>query len=117
MKYVLLFCGTQDDQREFDALTPEQVTRRYDAVDAWFAEHAEHVCDAQRLLHPDTATTVRLRPGPPVMVDGPYLEGHEIVGGFAVVEVADLDEALAMATSLPVGHAVEIRPLVDRLAR
>jgi hypothetical protein len=46
--------------------------------------------------------------------DGLFLEGKELVGGYTEVEVADLDEALAMAQSWPGGGTVEIRPVLER---
>jgi len=65
-------------------------------------------------LHaPSSVTVVRLRDGDVVTTDGPYVEGKELIGGFALVEVADLDEAIAMARTWPGRSAVEVRPLVD----
>ena len=53
----------------------------------------------------------------PVVVDGPFSEAKEVVGGFTVVEVPDLDAALAMARTWPPlkfpGVSVEVRPVVD----
>jgi hypothetical protein len=60
-------------------------------------------------LHaPSTATVVRERDGETLTTDGPYIEGKEHIGGFCVVNAADLDEALewgrklARATTLPI---------------
>ncbi|MFI9386483.1 YciI family protein [Kutzneria sp. NPDC052558] len=64
------------------------------------------------LFPPDTATVVRVSDGEVGMTDGPYVEGKEHLGGFAIVRAADLDAALewgrklAAATRLP----VEVRP-------
>ncbi len=44
------------------------------------------------------------------MTDGPFVEGKEVVSGFAEVEAADLDEVLAVARSWPGCPVVEIRP-------
>jgi hypothetical protein len=57
-----------------------------------------------------TATTMRLDSAEPVVTDGPFVEGKEVVSGFAEVEVADLDEALKLARSWPACPIVEIRP-------
>jgi hypothetical protein len=46
-----------------------------------------------------------------IVTDGPFIESKEVIGGFALIEVADLDEALAMAKDWP--GTVEIRPIVD----
>lgn len=61
---------------------------------------------------PDTATTVRLKDGDTVLTDGPYAETKEFLGGFWVLELADLDEALAVAREAAVACKgdVEVRP-------
>src|SRR5262252_1806138 len=112
MKYVLLFCGTEEDAAAFAALSPEELRARYAEVGAWFAEHRSRIGPSQQLQGPDTATSVRFGPsGPPVVTDGPFLEGKESIGGYAEIEVADLDEALAMARTWPGRGTVEIRPV------
>ncbi|HEU5422167.1 MAG TPA: YciI family protein [Nitrolancea sp.] len=62
----------------------------------------------------ETATTVRVRNGETLISDGPFAEAKEQVGGFYMVEAADLDEALALAARVPYTDtyaAIEIRPL------
>jgi hypothetical protein len=113
-KYVLLFCGTAEDQAAFDALSEEDLAEQYARVGRWFAEH-DSVITASSYLQPrETATTVRLGSGDPLVIDGPFLEGNELIGGYAEIDVADLDAALAMAKQWPGGGAVEIRPVVQR---
>jgi len=64
------------------------------------------------LHQPDTATVVRVKDGDTLLTDGPYAEGKEFLGGFTIVDVADLDAALEVAgrlaeiTTLP----IEVRP-------
>ncbi|MBO0684417.1 MAG: hypothetical protein J2P45_14770 [Candidatus Dormibacteraeota bacterium] len=112
MKYVFLFCGTPEDQRAFDSLTPEQLREQYGRVGRWFAEHRERIGHTNQLQGLATATMVRFEGGKPMVKDGMFIEGKEYVGGYAEVEVADLDEALAMAKTWPGGGTVEIRPLM-----
>jgi len=50
--------------------------------------------------------------GQPLITDGPFVEGTEVIGGYAEIDVADLDEALQMAKTWPAG-GVEIRPVVS----
>ena len=115
MKYVLLFCGTDEDAAAFEALSPEELRVRYTQVGAWFAEHRSKIGGSNQLQGPDTATSVRFGPdGSPVVTDGPFLEGKEAIGGYAEIEVADLDEALRMAKTWPGRGTVEIRPVVTR---
>jgi hypothetical protein len=71
-------------------------------------------------LHPaSTATVVRAKGDEVLMTDGPFVEGKEHVGGFCLIEAADLDAALAWAgklaraTTLP----IEVRPALDEGSR
>lgn len=67
-------------------------------------------------LHPsDAATTVRVRDGEVLATDGPFAETKEVLGGFYLIDVADLDEALAVAAELPGSWygSVEVRPIFD----
>jgi hypothetical protein len=63
---------------------------------------------------PAAITTVRVTAGKTLTTDGPFAEAREGVGGFAVIEAADLDEAVAIAARLPSAAmgAVEVRPLL-----
>ena len=113
MKYVLLFCGTPEDQRAWDAMSPEEKGRRYAEVGRWFQEHKRKITGGNQLAAPTTATTVRPNgSGEPLVTDGPFMEGNEIIGGYAEIEVPDLDEALRMASGWPSGP-VEIRPVMS----
>lgn len=114
MKYVLLFCGTPEDQAAFDALSPDDLASRYAEVGRWFAQHGAAIRGGQQLQPRETATTVRLGDGDPLVIDGPFLEANELIGGYVEIEVADLDQALAMAKSWPGGSVVEIRPAVQQ---
>ena len=64
-----------------------------------------------------TATTVRVRDGEALTTDGPFVETKEAFGGFYLIDVPNLDDALEFAATVPAarnGGAVEIRPLVER---
>jgi hypothetical protein len=54
------------------------------------------------------------REGDAAVTDGPFIEGKEMVGGYAILDVANLDEALALASSWPSPDTLEIRPLLQR---
>jgi len=62
----------------------------------------------------DTATTLRIRNGHTETMDGPFAETKERLGGFYIMECADLDEALRYAAMIPTAThgSVELRPLV-----
>jgi hypothetical protein len=63
----------------------------------------------------ETATTVRVRGGERLTTDGPFAETKEILGGYYLIDVPDLDEALAWAGKMPNIEygTVEVRPLMD----
>jgi hypothetical protein len=63
----------------------------------------------------DTASTVRVRDGQRLVTDGPFIESKEVVGGFYVIDVPDLDEALDWAARIPNAHfgTVEVRPVIE----
>ena len=66
-----------------------------------------------RLRSVATATTVQVRSGETLISDGPFTEAKEPIGGFVLLDCADLDEAIAVAAKHPVAAygKVEIRPL------
>ncbi|MDF5758652.1 YciI family protein [Spongiactinospora sp. TRM90649] len=67
-----------------------------------------------RLQQVETATCVRVHGGRTLLTDGPFADTKEVLGGFCVVEAADLDEALELAARVPAarfGGTVEVRPL------
>ena len=115
MRYMLLFCGSDEDRRAFDAMTEEQLRARYVEVARWFSENDERIVASAQLEPRDAATTLRFAAeGEPLVTDGPFLEGREDIGGYATIDVADFDAALAMARAWPGRGSVEIRPVVER---
>jgi hypothetical protein len=62
-----------------------------------------------------TATNVRVRNGKPVVTDGPFAETHEVLGGFYLIDVEDLDEAIHVAGRHPGARlgTVEVRPVLE----
>lgn len=62
----------------------------------------------------DAATTVEVRDGRTIVTDGPFVETHEHLGGYYVLECAGLDEALELAALCPMAEvgSIEVRPLV-----
>lgn len=111
MKYVLLFIETEEFEAELRGMSEEDRARAFQRVSDWMAEHADKIRGGSKLQPAHTATTVRLGRGEPVVVDGPFVEGKEVVSGYTEIEVADLDEALSMVRTWPGCPLVEIRPL------
>lgn len=114
MKYVLLFVETEQFMNELEAMEPADRDRAYELVGKWFADHADQLGGGNKLQPPHTATTVRMdRGGDPVIVDGPFVEGKEVVSGYQEVEAADLDEVLRIVKAWPGCPLVEIRPVLE----
>ncbi len=70
----------------------------------------------QGLQPTTTATTVRVVNGKPQVLDGPYADTKEQLGGFHIIDVPDLDAALAWAVRCPTAlhGVVEVRPVMDK---
>ena len=67
-------------------------------------------------LHPSsTATSVRVREGKRLLLDGPFAETREQLGGYFLIDAANLDEALAIAARVPGAKlgTVEVRPVLE----
>ena len=70
MKYVLLFVDTEQFASDLAAMSPSDRERAYDRVNEWFTTHADKLRGGSKLQSPETATTVRLDRGEPVIIDG-----------------------------------------------
>jgi hypothetical protein len=114
MKYVLMFCGrTPQEVARWEATSEEARAQRDARVGQWFAEYRSKIGGAVQLQAAYATTSVHFTTdGRPLITDGPFLEGTEVIGGYAEIDVADLDEALQMAKTWPAG-GVEIRPVVS----
>lgn len=112
MQYTLLFCLTPE---EFEARShPEKQKAFYAAFMPYMKlirESGKFVMGAG-LQPPSAATTVRLRNGTRQVLDGPFADTKEQIGGFVVIDVPDLDSALEWAARYPGGEGglVEVRP-------
>ena len=86
MKYVLLVWADGDDVGRFAAMSEAERADQFARVGAWFAEHRARITGGQQLAWPRSATTVRFgADGEPLLGDGPFLEGNEVIGGYAEV--------------------------------
>lgn len=113
MQYALLIYSEEPSQE-----IPEEATA------AEFEEYnvfTQHLRDRGAMLGGDalqstaTATTVRVVDGRTITTDGPFAETKESLGGFYLVEAADLDEAIAYAAMIPGAKhgSIEVRPVWD----
>ena len=111
-QYMLMFVG--DDDR-WERQDKEETKQAYAAIGKWWEELSKSgvVKGGEELQHRRTAMTVRRVNGAMKVVDGPFIEAKEHVGGYALIDVSDLDAAIAIAKSWPSGD-VEVRPVVER---
>ena len=76
-------------------------------------------CLANGQLQPvETATTIRVQDGRTLTTDGPFADTKEVLGGYYIIDAANLDEAIEFGSRVPAariaGGSIEVRPLVDR---
>jgi hypothetical protein len=112
MEYMLIMTETAADFAKRN--DPNQAPAYFGAWAAYVKAIAESgiMVSGLGLQPPETATTVRIRDGKRVLHDGPYAEAKEMLGGFFVINVPDLDAALEWAARSPSAESgcVEVRP-------
>ena len=114
MKFMLLI---YTDDTLLEALPAGQ----FDSMMRTCLEHADELraegrlLDSQMLEDASTARSVRVRNGRQTVVDGPFAEAKEVLGGFNLIEAPDMDAALRMAAEFPwtLTGRVEVRPVRD----
>jgi len=113
MQYIVMIYM---DQERWAEVPLDERNRIHGAAGDWHDE-LEKKGQALRgvgLQPPATATTLRERNGKMMLTDGPFAETKEVLGGFEIIQCANLDEALEIAHRFPVypGLSLEVRPLV-----
>ena len=111
MKYMLLVYMDEqamtDEEREHCYVESAQLTQDLNARGQYLGAGPLHSVS--------TATSVRVREGKRLVTDGPFAETREQLGGYYVVEAADLDEAISIAERIPPARfgTIEIRPMME----
>jgi hypothetical protein len=112
MQYMVLIYS---DERASESATREQVTEIVGAYMAYSQalRDAKVLIASNRLKPTSAATTVRITDGQTKVLDGPFAETKEQLGGYYVIDVADLDAALSWAARCPGTRygAIEVRPI------
>jgi hypothetical protein len=114
MKYMFLIAGSDETWAALDA---DAQRAQYERVRAWWDEHAAagEILEGHQLQPVETATTVRLsETGDSTVTDGPFIEGKEMIGGYGIIDVPDLDAAIRLVSTWPGESTFEIRPVVVR---
>jgi hypothetical protein len=115
MKYMLLIYGAQPAE-EPSAEAVEQIMNEYWAYEKAVSEAGVRLA-SDALQGIETATTVQVtEAGERVVTDGPFAETREILGGYYLIDVPDLDAALEWAARCPGAHhgsKIEVRPIME----
>src|SRR3989442_3460980 len=120
MKYMMLIVS---DAGSWEGLSEAQQHEAFHRVGEWWGELSQKgtIVDGHQLQPAHTATTVKVNggngtvsDGALLVTDGPFSEAKETIGGYGILEVADLDEAIAVVKTWPGDAKLEIRPIVER---
>lgn len=112
MKYMLLIA---EDENRFESMSEADVGKLMGEYGAFHdkIEKSGVLVEAHRLRPTPTATTVRVRGGETLTTDGPFAETKEQLGGYYVIDVDHLDDAIRWAAAIPSAKngSVEVRPV------
>ncbi|MFK7915246.1 MAG: YciI family protein [Pseudomonadales bacterium] len=114
MKYMLLIYNDPAHEPDFGTPEFEKMMAGFTAANEVMNKDGV-LCDGEGLQGIDTATSLRIRSNKVETMDGPFAETREHLGGYYVVDVADLDAALKYAALIPAATfgTIEVRPLMD----
>ena len=113
MQYMLLIYQKElDPAVQKDQAAMAKIYQEYQALNEDLRKRGQFISNHGLKPHA-TATTLKVRDGKTVTTDGPFAETREQLGGYYVVEAADLDEAIGIAERIPSARwgSVEIRPV------
>jgi len=114
MQYLLLIYG--DEQNGWETMSEEERGQVFQAYGTYTEELEKSgaMVGGNALQPTESATTVRVRNDETLTTDGPFAETKEQLGGYYLVDVASLDEALEWAAKIPGAKygAIEVRPVV-----
>jgi hypothetical protein len=114
MRYMLLIYGPEEGAPAEDSPEAAAEFERWMTYHQRITESGAYL-SGEALQPTQTATTVRVRDGEDVVTDGPFAETKEVLGGYYVVDVPDLDAALRWAREMPNVEegSVEVRPIME----
>jgi len=112
MKYVMLIA---DETGYWESLSEQKRAQTFDRIGQWWGELSQKgtIVGGHQLQPPQTATTVKVHGGKAEVADGP-LYAKDALGGYGILEVANLDEAIGVVKTWPGDARLELRPIVER---
>jgi hypothetical protein len=115
MQYLLLIYANESQWNSMGEAAAGKMMADFGAFTQSIIDSRNYV-GGNRLHDTAKATTVRIRDGKTVVTDGPFAETKEQLGGYYLIEAADLDEANAIAARIPtaLSGSIEVRPIFAR---
>ena len=119
MKYMMLIAADP----AYETRPEDQQKELSSRIGEWWGAQTQRgkIVAGAQLQPAHTATTVKVKAGrsqvvdgPVYLTDGPFNESKETVGGYGILDVKDLDEALAIVKTWPGNNNFEIRPVIER---
>jgi hypothetical protein len=111
MKYMLIHCIDESHERDPNALRVPEAP----SIESWLDEMEGRgvLLHGDRLRYVSDATTVQVRSRELLVSDGPFAETKEQIAGYDVIDCADLDEAIEVASKHPTAYygTIEVRPI------
>ena len=111
MKYVMLIA---DETGYWETLPEAKRAEVFDRIGQWWGDLSQKgtIVGGHQFQPANTATTVKVHAGKADVSDGPL--SKEPIGGYGILDVADLDAAIAVVKTWPGGARLELRPVVER---
>lgn len=111
MKYVMLIV---DETGYWETLSEAKRNEVFGRMGEWWGDLSQKgtIVGGHQLQPAHTATTVKVHDGKAEVAEGPFFK--EAVGGYGILDVADLDEAIAVVKTWPGDAKLELRPIVEQ---
>src|SRR4029453_2760191 len=117
MKYLLLIYHEERRWKELSEAERQQINSEAGELKEELESDGRYLGGA-RLQQTNAAASVRIRDGKEMIIDGPFAETHEQLAGYLLIDVKNVEEAIAVAKRIPMVRSgtIEIRPLLERAA-
>ncbi len=112
MQYLLMIYQNEAEYEKIDPVKMTEMNPEYHAFTQSIIQSGNFKA-GDRLQPTTTATTVRIRDGKTLVIDGPFAETREQLGGYYLIEAQDIDTAIGIAARIPTARtgSIEVRPI------